>query len=235
MRSRRSGRARCLRTLVYDSHGVLKHFWEGRATFETMKHDVDVLSAAGSTNQEADHHACAVSNTWSHAVAFSAPRRRGWPPARRSPADAARDQIPGSDGGHENEERRRQDGLIADVRGKKGTLVVFMRNACPWAKAWETRIVEIGNAAAKQGVGMIAINSNDPDVRLKTASTRDEEAREGSRHSISVRGGRLFELARAFGATRLRKRSCSTPRASWSTTERSTTTRASPRRFSRAI
>jgi len=32
-------------TLVYDSHGVLKHFWEGRATFETMESNVlDVLS-----------------------------------------------------------------------------------------------------------------------------------------------------------------------------------------------
>jgi thiol-disulfide isomerase/thioredoxin len=32
-------------TLVYDSHGVLKHFWEGRATFETMESNMlDVLS-----------------------------------------------------------------------------------------------------------------------------------------------------------------------------------------------
>jgi len=32
-------------TLVYDSHGVLKHFWEGRATFETMESKMlDVLS-----------------------------------------------------------------------------------------------------------------------------------------------------------------------------------------------
>jgi len=32
-------------TLVYDSHGVLRHFWEGRATFATMESNVlDVLS-----------------------------------------------------------------------------------------------------------------------------------------------------------------------------------------------
>ena len=51
---------------------------------------------------------------------------------------------------------------IADVAGKKGTLVVFTCNACPFAQAWEKRIVAIGNSYPKKGIGMIAINSNDP-------------------------------------------------------------------------
>ena len=34
---------------------------------------------------------------------------------------------------------------IADARGPKGTLVIFTCNACPWAKAWEERIVALGN------------------------------------------------------------------------------------------
>ena len=34
---------------------------------------------------------------------------------------------------------------IADVAGKKGTLVVFSCNACPWAQAWEERIAAAGN------------------------------------------------------------------------------------------
>jgi len=91
---------------------------------------------------------------------------------------------------------------IADVKGKNGTLVVFTCNACPWAKAWESRIVEIGNAAAKQGVGMIAINSNDPavqgedgfDVMQKRAKTR------GMHYPYVVDA--TSEVARAFGATR---------------------------------
>ena len=53
---------------------------------------------------------------------------------------------------------------IADVKGAKGTLVVFTCNACPWAKKWESRIVKLGNEASKKGIGMIAINSNDPNV-----------------------------------------------------------------------
>jgi peroxiredoxin len=51
---------------------------------------------------------------------------------------------------------------IASVAGKKGTLVIFTCNHCPWVKHWQGRIAAIGNAAAAQGIGVIAINSNDP-------------------------------------------------------------------------
>src|SRR5262245_34642700 len=51
---------------------------------------------------------------------------------------------------------------LSGVAGKKGTLVVFTCNHCPWAKMWQTRVTEIGNAAGKAGIGMVAINANDP-------------------------------------------------------------------------
>lgn len=51
---------------------------------------------------------------------------------------------------------------LADVRGKQGTLVVFTCNHCPFAKAWEKRVAALGNEYAGKGVGVIAINSNDP-------------------------------------------------------------------------
>ena len=51
---------------------------------------------------------------------------------------------------------------IADAAGKKGTLVLFICNHCPWVKAWQTRIAGIGNQALGRGVGVIAINPNDP-------------------------------------------------------------------------
>lgn len=50
---------------------------------------------------------------------------------------------------------------IADVKGAQGTLVVFSCNGCPFAKAWESRIVELGNAYQKKGIGAIMINSNE--------------------------------------------------------------------------
>jgi peroxiredoxin len=51
---------------------------------------------------------------------------------------------------------------IDSVKGAKGTLVIFTCNHCPYVKAWEKRITELGNSFARQGIGMIAINSNDP-------------------------------------------------------------------------
>ena len=50
------------------------------------------------------------------------------------------------------------------MKGAKGTLVVFSCNHCPYAKAWEKRIVELGNTFPKKGVGVIVINPNDPET-----------------------------------------------------------------------
>ena len=45
---------------------------------------------------------------------------------------------------------------IAEVKGAKGTLVVFTCNHCPWAKAWHSRIVTLGNQSMKRGCQALA-------------------------------------------------------------------------------
>jgi len=50
---------------------------------------------------------------------------------------------------------------LADVRGPKGTLVVFICNHCPYVKASINRIVAEANALRGIGVGTIAIMPND--------------------------------------------------------------------------
>jgi peroxiredoxin len=91
---------------------------------------------------------------------------------------------------------------IADVKGAKGTLVVFTCNACPWAKKWEERIVKLGNDASKKGVGVIAINANDPGVNADdgyaTMQTRAKERGMKYAYAMDATSG----IARAFGATR---------------------------------
>ena len=91
---------------------------------------------------------------------------------------------------------------IADVKGKNGTLVVFTCNACPFAKAWETRIVELGNTYAKKGIGMIAINANDPAVQAEDAfAVMQSRAKDrGMKYPYVVDA--TSNVARAFGATR---------------------------------
>jgi len=90
---------------------------------------------------------------------------------------------------------------IADVAGKKGTLVLFTCNHCPWVKAWEDRIVALGNEYRKKGIGVIAVNSNDPAVAGDTFKSMQERARDkGLRFPYVVDA--TSEVARAFGATR---------------------------------
>ena len=91
---------------------------------------------------------------------------------------------------------------LASVAGKKGTLVVFTCNHCPWAKMWQTRVTEIGNAAGKAGLGMVAINSNDP-------SAYPEDDMNGMKQRAKQLGMKFpyvvdatSDVARAFGATR---------------------------------
>jgi peroxiredoxin len=50
---------------------------------------------------------------------------------------------------------------LADVRGPRGTLVVFICNHCPYVKASIGRIVAEAKALRELGVGTIAIMPND--------------------------------------------------------------------------
>jgi peroxiredoxin len=91
---------------------------------------------------------------------------------------------------------------IAGVAGKKGTLVVFTCNHCPWVKAWEKRLVEIGNGYSTRGIGVIAINSNDPETYAEDgyAQMQKRAKQRGMKYPYVVDA--TSDVARAFGATR---------------------------------
>jgi hypothetical protein len=92
---------------------------------------------------------------------------------------------------------------IADVaqKGAKGTLVVFTCNHCPFAKAWEQRIVELGNGYAKKGIGVILINANDP----ATHAADDYPEMQARAKSLGMQVPYVVDdtsaVARAFGAS----------------------------------
>lgn len=91
---------------------------------------------------------------------------------------------------------------IAAMKGEKGTMVVFTCNPCPWVKRWESRIVELGNVYSKQGIGVIAVNANDP-------ALSGEDSYEAMQARAKEKGFEFpyvvdasSNVARAFGATR---------------------------------
>ena len=50
---------------------------------------------------------------------------------------------------------------LADVRGPKGTLVMFICNHCPYVQAILPRLVEDVRQLRELGIGVVAISSND--------------------------------------------------------------------------
>jgi peroxiredoxin len=94
------------------------------------------------------------------------------------------------------------DQTLAAVKKPAGTLVVFTCNHCPFAKRWESRIVDLGNAYASKGIGVIAVNANDPKVAEEDAyDVMQQRAKErGMQFPYVV--DETSNVAKAFGATK---------------------------------
>lgn len=66
---------------------------------------------------------------------------------------------------------------LQELKGKKGTLLFFICNHCPFVKHVNSKLVELAKAYSKQGISFIAISSNDvvrypadaPELMKKTA------------------------------------------------------------------
>lgn len=54
---------------------------------------------------------------------------------------------------------------LANFPDTKGYIVIFTCNHCPYAKAYEDRIISLNNKYAALGYPVIAINPNDPSVQ----------------------------------------------------------------------
>jgi peroxiredoxin len=50
---------------------------------------------------------------------------------------------------------------LKDIQGKKGTLVMFICNHCPYVKHVVHELVNIGKEYIPKGIGVVAISSND--------------------------------------------------------------------------
>jgi peroxiredoxin len=91
---------------------------------------------------------------------------------------------------------------IADVADKKGTLVIFSCNACPWVKAWEDRIASLGNTYRERQIGVIVINANDPAESPEDGFDVMKQRAEERGFAFPYVVDATSEVAAAFGATR---------------------------------
>ncbi len=95
-----------------------------------------------------------------------------------------------------------QRASIASVAGPHGTLVIFTCNHCPWAQAWEARITSLGNTYRGRGVGVIAINSNDPEEFPTDGYEEMQRRARAAGMQFPYVVDETSGVARAFGATR---------------------------------
>ncbi len=91
---------------------------------------------------------------------------------------------------------------LDDVKGDKGTLVIFSCNTCPWVIRWEDRYVSITESYSSKGVGVVAVNSNA--ARFEGDDSLDKMARHAkdNDYNFPYVQDPGSKLAKAFGATK---------------------------------
>src|SRR6516225_2731268 len=89
---------------------------------------------------------------------------------------------------------------LAEVRGPKGTLVVFICNHCPYVKASINRIVDEAEALDEIGIGTIAIMPNDTEAYAEDSfeNMKTFAARHGFTFPYVIDASQ--EVARAYDA-----------------------------------
>jgi peroxiredoxin len=91
---------------------------------------------------------------------------------------------------------------MAGNAGAKGYIVVFTANTCPFAQAYEGRLVALHNKYAPQGYPVIAINANDPGASPGDAYEKMQERAKQKAFPFPYLTDASQDVARAFGATR---------------------------------
>src|SRR5918997_2327012 len=102
-------------------------------------------------------------------------------------------ELPGVDDRHH---------ALADYADKEAVALIFTCNHCPYAQAWEDRIVQTQADYADRGVQVIAINANDPAKYPDDSFPRMKERAQEKGFNFPYLFDESQEVARAYGAER---------------------------------
>lgn len=100
--------------------------------------------------------------------------------------------LPGTDGNNYS---------LSGFKDKKAVVVIFTCNHCPYAQAYEDRIINLQEEFAGKEVGFVAINSNDdtgyPDDSFSNMVKRARE----KKFNFPYLRDKSQDIARAYGAS----------------------------------
>ena len=91
---------------------------------------------------------------------------------------------------------------LGEAKGENGLLVIFSCNTCPWVIKWEDRYVELAKKYQSEGVGMIALNSNETTFESSDSMDKMKKHAKENNYNFYYARDDGSKLAREFGATR---------------------------------
>ncbi|MFD2936004.1 thioredoxin family protein [Spirosoma flavum] len=91
---------------------------------------------------------------------------------------------------------------LADYKEQKGLIVVFMSNHCPFAKAYEDRLMALDRKFSPQGYPVLAIMPNDPKIYEDDSFLNMQARSRDKGYPFPYGMDETQTTARAFGATR---------------------------------
>ena len=91
---------------------------------------------------------------------------------------------------------------LSDYKDKEGVIVIFTCNHCPYAKAYETRIMDLDKKYASKGFPVLAINSNDPEQEPEDSYVNMKIRSDNMHYTFPYLFDETQDVAHAFGANR---------------------------------
>jgi peroxiredoxin len=91
---------------------------------------------------------------------------------------------------------------LSKIKNAKGYIVVFTCNHCPYAKAYEDRIISLHKKYAEMGYPVVAINSNDPVVAPNDSYAKMKVRAKAKKFPFVYLYDATQEIAKTYGATR---------------------------------
>ena len=91
---------------------------------------------------------------------------------------------------------------LADYSDQKGVIVVFTCNPCPFAKAYEQRIIQLHNNYASRGFPVVAINPNDDEISTEDTLEKMQARSKEKSYPFPYLKDETQEVYKAYGATR---------------------------------
>jgi peroxiredoxin len=89
---------------------------------------------------------------------------------------------------------------LSDYNNAKGFIVVFTCNHCPYAKAYETRVMELDTKYAAKGFPVIAINPNDPKPYPEDSFENMKKRSNEKKYTFPYLLDETQNIAEAYGA-----------------------------------